>query len=284
MQYGLARTVVIAVMVTTSMWTARAGAQDRPPVTAERAPSAADRARAVFLLDRSAVAFRLGRYTDAIVLLEEAYVLSEEPILLYNIGRAYESAGDLERALGAYRRYLEVSVGAPNAAAVLETIATIEARQAELAAREAAALRAQIEAEERARAEEAARAAEEERRVRAAEERRAREERESRDLRSATAWSIAGLGAATLAGGAIAGVLALERRDDALVAPDQPTALRAMGDARDLATGANVAFAVGAALALGGVVWGAYELALGGGETSATVSLLPGALELRGTF
>ena len=47
---------------------------------------------------------------------------------------------------------------------------------------------------------------------------------------------------------------------------------------------AKKAVPLGKALAAGGIVWGAYELALGGGETSATVSLLPGGLELRGTF
>jgi tetratricopeptide (TPR) repeat protein len=48
-----------------------------------------------------------GLYDAAAREFDEAYRLSRRPELLYNMGKAYDGAGDPTRALSAYRRYLE---------------------------------------------------------------------------------------------------------------------------------------------------------------------------------
>src|SRR5581483_1335838 len=48
----------------------------------------------------------------------EAYRLSKKPELLYNMGKAYDGVGDQERALKAYRRWLEEVKESPDRAEV----------------------------------------------------------------------------------------------------------------------------------------------------------------------
>lgn len=48
-----------------------------------------------------------GRYADAAREFEEAYRLSSRPVLLYNMGKAYDAANDFARALDAYQRFLD---------------------------------------------------------------------------------------------------------------------------------------------------------------------------------
>jgi tetratricopeptide (TPR) repeat protein len=221
-------------------------------------------------------------------MLEDAYVLSQEPILLYNLGRAYEGAGDAQHALDAYRRYLETSADIPNADAVRATIATLEVRleEEERAAREAAerarveAIRREVEAQ---RAEREARAQAE--RIAEAERARVEGERQAREARAPWPWVIAGTGAATLVAGAVVGALALERGDAAAREPVQATAAGTLAEARDLATGANAAFVVGGVLALAGVAWGIVEVT-GSGEREVAVEVSPtfGGVSVAGRF
>lgn len=266
---------------------AMARAQVEPGAVTE--PTAEERRLSAILLDRSAVAYRLGRYEEAVVMLEDAYVLSQEPILLYNLGRAYEGAEDAEHALNAYRRYLETSVDIPNADAVRATIATLEAR---IEAERVAA----VEVAERARVEEIRREVEAQRAEREAlaqaqraqEAERARQERarQERESRAPWPWVIAGTGAATVVAGVVVGALALERRDQAARESVQTSAARALADAHTLADGANVAFVIGGVLVLGGVSWGIVELTQPGGERAASVEVSPtlGGLSVHGTF
>src|SRR5262249_38752530 len=58
--------------------------------------------RAFDLFEKSKVAYREGRFAEAADLLAEAYKAKPEPVLLYNLGRACEGLGDLQRAIGAY--------------------------------------------------------------------------------------------------------------------------------------------------------------------------------------
>lgn len=74
------------------------------------------RARALQLLNESSVAYREGRFGEAAAMLEEAYALHAEPILLYNWARALEADGQLDEAATAYRRFLEVAPEADQAA------------------------------------------------------------------------------------------------------------------------------------------------------------------------
>ena len=105
----------------------------------------ADRDRAIELYQASQESYAGGRFEEAAVYLEEAYRLDPAPILLYNLARARESAGDTELALEAYRRYLDETPEADDRAAVEARIAALE-RQLE----ERAQLEQMVERERKA--------------------------------------------------------------------------------------------------------------------------------------
>jgi tetratricopeptide (TPR) repeat protein len=58
------------------------------------------------LVQQAAEAYNRSEPDVAINLLEQAYTINPNPLLLYNIGRAHELAGRLERALEYYSRFL----------------------------------------------------------------------------------------------------------------------------------------------------------------------------------
>jgi tetratricopeptide (TPR) repeat protein len=58
------------------------------------------------LVQQAAEAYNRNEPDVAINLLEQAYTVNPNPLLLYNIGRAHEMAGRLERALEYYDRFL----------------------------------------------------------------------------------------------------------------------------------------------------------------------------------
>src|SRR5262245_17845335 len=64
------------------------------------------RARALELFDKSVALFDAGRFGDAATLLEEAYATFPEPVLLYNLARAYQESGELAKSIDAYERFL----------------------------------------------------------------------------------------------------------------------------------------------------------------------------------
>ena len=95
------------------------------------------RARAVQLLNESSVAYREGRFGEAAAMLEEAYALHAEPILLYNWARALEADGQLDEAAAAYRQFLEVAPEADQAAPSRRRLEVLEGL---IAARDAPAV------------------------------------------------------------------------------------------------------------------------------------------------
>src|SRR4051794_14721586 len=64
-----------------------------PPGNGAAVRGAATDARALDLFEQSAKAYREGRFQDAVDRLLEARSLKSEPVLLYNLGRAYEALG-----------------------------------------------------------------------------------------------------------------------------------------------------------------------------------------------
>ena len=70
-------------------------------------PSAVDRAKRHY--QRGSEAFAVGRFDEAIKELEEAYRLSGESVLLFNIAKAHEKLGDLDEAMRHYRDYADLS-------------------------------------------------------------------------------------------------------------------------------------------------------------------------------
>jgi tetratricopeptide (TPR) repeat protein len=126
MRFSLARLYRIALagstalLVLSALWTPISGlAQARREVDPGRA-------RALQLLNESSVAYREGRFGEAATMLQEAYALHAEPILLYNLARALEADGQLDEAAAAYRQFLEVAPEAEQAAPSRRRVEVIE--------------------------------------------------------------------------------------------------------------------------------------------------------------
>jgi hypothetical protein len=66
------------------------------------------------------------KYIEAARTFKEAYDLSGRGELLYNIGRAYEKAGRLQKAENFYQQYLEKEPNASNANQVVQKIITLQ--------------------------------------------------------------------------------------------------------------------------------------------------------------
>src|SRR5262245_65949903 len=60
-----------------------------------------EKAEALELFNQSADLYRQGKFDEAARLLERAYEMHPEPVLLYNLGRAYEGLGENEKAIDA---------------------------------------------------------------------------------------------------------------------------------------------------------------------------------------
>src|SRR5881394_2762228 len=71
-----------------------------------RAPSAQSSDAGELTL-RAKAAFDRGNFAEAAELLTRAYAVKPSPALLYNLGRAYQQAGEKARAVEAYDRYLQ---------------------------------------------------------------------------------------------------------------------------------------------------------------------------------
>ncbi len=110
------------------------------------------RARELFATGRDL--YDDGRYEEAITVWTEAYDLSDKPLLLLNLGNAYERAGQFQPALDALEGYL------PHAEAVevdelearigsLRTRAEVERKEREALEAEKRAKEAELEAERR---------------------------------------------------------------------------------------------------------------------------------------
>ncbi len=98
---------------------------DRGPTDAVLA-ELRERQRLRRLVDDGMNAVASGRYIEGVALLARAYAERPHPNLLFNIGRAYESAGEFRPALEAYQGYLESKPA--DAAQVAEKIRVLEER------------------------------------------------------------------------------------------------------------------------------------------------------------
>lgn len=219
-----------------------------------------DRARALELFEESAEHYRAGRFDRAAALLREAYDLEPEPVLLYNLARALEGAGQDQEAVDAYERYL-ASAG--------------DEEEAEAARVRLEVLRARLD--ERARLEEQARAAE-----RLGMELQPRAPEPSTDASDPVPWILAGTGAGLVVVGAIFGGLVLDRSAVAMDAEVHLTAAQALADAETYAIVADAFLGVGALVGLVGLIWGLSLLATGGDDEPASAALRvgPGTLSL----
>lgn len=209
--------------------------------------------------------YRAGDFAGAVELLTEAYDLHPEPVILYNLARAYEGMGEDVQARDAYARYLD-------SGAEIEDRGAIEGR--------VASLTRQIE--EREALERAAREADPDQRD---PENDADDEEEDdgppRDVALAP-WLVAG-GGVILAGVGIALVpVAQSRHDDAVAEPEHQRAFALQREAKRLNRAGLTMLSLGGAVVAAGVVWGIVDLT--GGSEDAEVAIGLGHVAVRGRF
>ncbi|MCB9651317.1 MAG: tetratricopeptide repeat protein [Deltaproteobacteria bacterium] len=235
-------------------------------VSSESKPSQQDREQAVALFERSAKAYQEGNFEEAASYLRTAYLLDPAPILLYNLAKALEGAGRLEESKAAFEKYLEREPDTPDRKGIERRIATLTIQIEERAALE------KLKAE------------------------RARlltqpppptpappppTEPPAPSVVVATPapeaptrvapWIIVGVGAAGVAAGGVLGYLSSQRTR---MAEDEPTHSKAsdlVQRADTFALGANIAYGVGGAALLGGLVWAIFG---GGDDDDAQVQAL----------
>lgn len=208
--------------------------------------------RALDLFEEAERAYEAGEVERAVDLLVEARTFSREPILSFNLARAYETLGRIDEALEAYEGFL---AEAPN----VTDRGAIEIR--------IAALREQI--------------AERERLARERREAEARAEHPDRTP-SLAPWMVAVGGVALVVGGVVFGVLSTHERDDAVADPFHRSASASLDRAERFALTANVLFVAGGALALTGAIWGIVDLRRARSDDDAVaLHLGPGGFDLR---
>lgn len=78
--------------------------------------------------------FKQHRYADAIREFNKAYRLDPNPVLVFNMARAFEELQQYESAIEYYRKYLEMSPKAPDRATVEDSIRTLEILQKQASA------------------------------------------------------------------------------------------------------------------------------------------------------
>lgn len=228
-----------------------------PASAQEQADDPAERALSLF--EESVGLYQEGRFEEAIVLLRRAYATHEEPVLLYNLGRALEGNGEYAEAVDAYERYLDTSGEIPDRGAIERKVVTLRANLAD---------RARLGRMDEVTDEQS---------------RPATQPTDSGGGGSPVPWIVAGGGALIVGVGAVLGVLADGAHDDALSAPSQEATREEQDRAEGLALGANLAFVVGGLVAAGGIVWGVLELG-SSDEQQTRVSVGPTGIAVEGVF
>jgi tetratricopeptide (TPR) repeat protein len=194
--------------------------------------------------------FDQGEFKKAAELLETAYELAPSPEILFNLGRACERAGLLERAIEALHRYLDAAPKAEDRKAVESTIRDLEQRLDE---------RKQIEALKRASERPPdAPVAEAERPLVAeplVEKPIVVEALPAPQVRRPRVpWVLAGIGVASLGAGVGLAVAAQDAYTTAMNGKADGADVT-LGRAKGFGLGANLAYGLGAALVAAGALW-----------------------------
>ncbi|MCB9745111.1 MAG: tetratricopeptide repeat protein [Alphaproteobacteria bacterium] len=107
-----------------------------PEALAQEPPSEAEMEQAKELFKSGRTLYEEGRYEEAIVDWEQSYRLSGQPVLLFNIGNAYERLGDYDKAIAALTGYAETTSG-DERKSIERRIESLTERRDELAAQAA---------------------------------------------------------------------------------------------------------------------------------------------------
>jgi tetratricopeptide (TPR) repeat protein len=226
------------------------------------------REKALELFRQSEEEYRQGRFDEAAKLLEEAHRLHDEPVLLYNLARAYEGMGEREKAVDAYQRFLQRSPDTKDKGAIEKRIQTLNKEIAD---------QRQLQSEKQQLEKEKGREKTAPPPVKPPPE-------SSSPFPGIWPWVTAGAGVALIGTGGVFGVLAQSKRDDADADPEHKSSRRTFRDAESLATTANVFFIVGGVVAAGGVTWIVLSTGAEDAEPSAELRVGPGSVAVGGRF
>lgn len=204
--------------------------------------------------------YRAGDFAGAVDLLDEAYGLHPEPVILYNLARAYEGMGEDTQARDTYRRYLGSDAEIEDRGAIEGRVASLTRQIEEREALE----------RERQAALDAAQASEEEE----------EEEAPSRDV-SLAPWLIAAGGVAIAGVGVALVPVAQSRHDDAVAEPEHQRAFELQDESKRLNRTGLILVGLGGAVAVGGLVWGIIDLT---GDSDTEVAVGVGHVAVRGRF
>lgn len=153
------------------------------------------------LVDRAVQHYGAREYEAAIALFEQAFAIRAEPELVYNIARSYERLARRDDAIREYERFIAL----PGTTAELRS----RALQATAALRE----EARLEAASRQRAEPAPAPAPSTPPPATTEPPRSEPSEGGSSALGTAGWVLLGVGGAAVIGGAVTGVLALDRND-----------------------------------------------------------------------
>jgi tetratricopeptide (TPR) repeat protein len=218
-------------------------AQKKP---APAASANADKTRAADLFKKSADAYLHGDFAKAISLLDEAYALDPQPVLIYNKARAHEGLGHTDEAISLYERYLKEEPTSSDRGAIEQRLTTLRKQQEDKKRLD------QEKAEvEKKRVEQQAQQQQLERREREVQNAPPRQPRK----RSIGPYVVAGVGAAGLAAGAVFGILAIDKQSEGRKAVSMKEATAARDTGQTFATVTNISFIAGGALVAVGAVW-----------------------------
>lgn len=237
--------VLAAMSVAVLVSPAEASPQGQTPssagqgVRASSATKASDDKRAVELFEESAAAYRAGDFAKAIDRLKQAYALKPAPVLIYNLARVYEGAGQVVDALSAYREYLAKEPNAADRGAIEKRISTLQG---------------QVDERERAKREAEQRAAAGGQPASATPVGDAEQSDKSSGA-SPIPWVLGGVGVAAAATAGVLLVMSKSRHDDAVKEPVQTTALDLSKSSSTLSTAGTITMVAGGAMVAAGVVW-----------------------------
>jgi tetratricopeptide (TPR) repeat protein len=236
-----------------------------------------DRNRAVVLFERSESLYKEGKFSEAAVLLRQAYELEPEPILLYNMGRALESDGQLQAAAQAFQEYLRTA----------KKLSPPERRALQARIR---SLQEQIQTNDKIKQErDQAKQRQEEAERRLLEQAQVSHKVKEDNSLSPWPWVVLGVGAAGLATGGILSILASGKYEDAENEPIQEKAQNLLEEANGLNDASVVFLIAGGVVAAGGLTWALIDVFSkqeDDSESSTKVSLgvTPTSVWLSGTF
>lgn len=219
----------------------------------------AEDAKAAKLFEQAEVEYQAGHFQGAIDLLLEAQELAPDPVLHYNLARAWEGLGDLDHAIASYRAYVEGDPGSKDRGAVEARLKTLEQQRAE---RDKPAPKPEPDPVPKAPP----------------------PPPPAPRSPSPAPWIVAGAGVLGLgAAGTLAG-LSLARSSEAEdPATSGADVVDLLDQAETFALGANIGFAAGGAIALAGAIWGIVDVASAGGDAASAARLEVGPLGARAT-